>query len=150
MRRTLFKNPSQIEQKTTPDRWKCVLGAFSAPNRAQVGSMTVPLIRGTRHFKVFWPKMAPQGSISGPPEIPKWLKNRTFVHRLALGPSKNGLREGFWNESKNQWKNHWKKDQKSWKNGLKIHWQIDTFSNLRFLVFFKESYVKMRFLQIQG
>ena len=34
----LFENLSKIEQKTTPDRWKCVLGTFSAPNRAQVGS----------------------------------------------------------------------------------------------------------------
>ena len=47
-------NPSKIgpksfqnRPKTIPDRWKCVLGAFSAPNRAQVGSRTLPVRSGT-------------------------------------------------------------------------------------------------------
>ena len=38
MIRKLFKHPSKIDEKTTPDRRKYVLGVFSAPNRAQVGS----------------------------------------------------------------------------------------------------------------
>ena len=101
-------------------------------------------------FRVFWPKKSRQGSLFGPPQIPKWLQNRTFEARSALGPSKNGLGEGFWKKSKNGWKNDWKKDQKSCKNWSKIHWKIDTFSNLRFLVFCKESYVKMRILQVGG
>ena len=33
--------------------------------------------------------------VFGMPGIPKWVQYRTFEARSELGPSKNGLREGF-------------------------------------------------------
>ena len=38
----LVQNPSKTDQKTKPDQYKCILGTFSAPNRAQVGFRTLP------------------------------------------------------------------------------------------------------------
>jgi hypothetical protein len=101
----------KIHPKSVQNPWKInknrflgSFGAFLAQGRAQVGSGTLPGI--SRHLpgNPFWPKMAPQGSIFGTPKIPKWLQNQTFGHRLALGPSKNGLREGFRKKKKNLWK----------------------------------------------
>ena len=66
----LFENPSKIEQKTTPDRWKCVLGAFSAPNRAQVGSRTLPGGKSHRILAPLGLKMSFQGSFLGPSKGP--------------------------------------------------------------------------------
>ena len=140
------QNPWKIDKNRCLGRF----GPFSVPNRGQVGARTLWASSRVTQKSIFGPKMAPQGSLFGPPQIPKWLQNRTFEARSALGPSKNGLGEGFWNKSKNGWKNDWKKDQKSCKNWSKIHWKIHTFSNLRFLVFCKESYVKMRILQVGG
>ena len=47
-------------------------------------------------FSTLWQKKSLQGSILGPPKIPKWLQKRPFEARSALWASKNGLREGFW------------------------------------------------------
>ena len=54
-------------------------------------------------------KVAPRVDFA-PPEIPKWLRNRTVEARPALRASKNGLREGFW-----------KKHEKCMKNGPENH-----------------------------
>ena len=91
-----YPNPAQNPPKTIPNQWKYVLGPFSAPSCGQGGSRTPTPGRGTRLLEPFWQKIVLQGSILGPPEIPKWLQNRTFVHRLALGPSKNYLWKGVW------------------------------------------------------
>ena len=64
------------------------------PNRTLVGSRWASVVRCRCFLGAFWPRRSPQGSILGPPEISKWLQNRTFEYRSALGPSKNGLREG--------------------------------------------------------
>ena len=101
----LFENPSKIEQKTTPDRWKCVLGAFSTPNRAQVGSRTLGAICRVTLLAPFWSKMVFQGAILGPSWGPKSVKNRTFGFRLALGASKNDLWKGVWKKHENLMKN---------------------------------------------
>ena len=105
MRRKLLKNPYQIEQKTTPDRWKCVLGAFSAPNCAQVGFRTLPPKWGTPLFIDFWNIIWIFGPIFGAPGNRRSLQNRTFEGRLGLWPSKNALWEGVWKKHENCMKN---------------------------------------------
>ena len=107
---TIVQNPSGIYQKLYQNQWKCVLGPFSAPNRAQVGSRTLDLNWGTAPFGTFWPKMALEGAMLGPSGIPKSVKNRTFGPRSAQGPSKNGLRKGVW-------KKHEKLMKKRCRNG---------------------------------
>ena len=56
----------------------------------------------------------------GTPDITKWLQNRTFEHRSALGLSKNCLREGLC-----------KKHEKSMRNTLENDriWDAKTFQN---------------------
>ena len=99
--RTSFQN----EPKTVRNREKCVLGAFSAPNRAQFGSRARPVVWRNRLWEPFWSKMSFQGSLSGPIENRKSLKNRSFEDRRALGPSKNGLRKGVRKKHGNLMKN---------------------------------------------
>ena len=96
----LFENPSKIEQKTTPDRWKCVLGASSAPFRAQAGSRTASGLRGRGLLAPLGSKIMFQGSVLGPLENRKSVKNRICEHRRALWPSKNGVWE--WVRKKHQ------------------------------------------------
>jgi hypothetical protein len=44
-----------------------------------------------------------KGCLFGNPENLKWHQNRPVEARSAPGPSKNGPRERFWNNLKNQW-----------------------------------------------
>ena len=90
----LVENPTTINRKTTQNQWNCVLGAFSAPNRAQVGSRTLPLVGGTSPCGASWVQNGVQGSILEPQENRKSVQNRAFEHRLALRPSENGLWKG--------------------------------------------------------
>ena len=90
----LVQYPLQIDQKRHQNQWQCVLGPFSASNRAQVGPRTQNLTRTTSPLEPFWPKMAPRGSISGPLENRKAVQNHTFEEILALGPFKNALWRG--------------------------------------------------------
>ena len=53
----------QNRPKTTPYQFKCVLGAFSAPNRAQVGSRTLRVICRVTLLAPFWSNGSPRGSI---------------------------------------------------------------------------------------
>ena len=99
-----FKN----RPETIPDRWKCVLGTFSAPNRAQVGSRTLGAICRVTLLAPFWSKMPLQGTILEASGVPKSIKNRTFGPRSAQGPSKNDL-----------WKEGWKKHENFMKNRCK-------------------------------
>ena len=108
----IFGNPSKInsksiqnQSKTVQNRDKCVLGAISAPNRAQVGSRTLRPTRSTSPFEPFWPKMKLQGSIFGPLENRKSVQKRIFEDRLALGPSKNGFWKGVRKKHENLMKN---------------------------------------------
>ena len=85
-----MKSPSKIylqiantEQRTIPDRWKCILGAFSAP---KVGSRLLRARKGAEHDL---PKIG-----FGAPENRTSVQHRAFEHRLALRPSKNGLWKG--------------------------------------------------------
>ena len=41
----------KIHQKTIPNRSKCILGAFSAPSRDQVGIGVLPSIKGLHHLE---------------------------------------------------------------------------------------------------
>ena len=59
-------------------------GLFSAPFRAQVGSRTLPGIRGRGLLEPFWPKMGLPGVIFETRLDPKWFQNRTFEGRSAL------------------------------------------------------------------
>ena len=94
IRPKVMPNLSKINQKSTPNRSKYVLGAFSAPNRAQVGNRTPRVVWCNHPRAPFWPKMSLQGSIFGPPKNRKSLPKRTFEDRRVLAPSKNGLWEG--------------------------------------------------------
>ena len=47
----MVPNPTKIDQKRHPNQWKCVLGPFSAQNRDQVASRTLP------GMVPFWSKM---------------------------------------------------------------------------------------------
>ena len=91
----IVRIPSKICQKSIPDRWKYVLGSFSAPNHDQVGPKALPTSWGTRHLALFGPKTAPKGAIFGTRLDLKWFQNRTCEHRLAPWPSKNALRVGI-------------------------------------------------------
>ena len=51
--RTSFQN----QQKTVPNREKCVLGLFSAPNRAQVGSRNGKIRRLRHETSTSWPRV---------------------------------------------------------------------------------------------
>ena len=107
-------NPSKIGQnasKIDKNRFLDCFGAFSAPCRTQVGFREARPGKTTTPLEPFSLKMVLQGSILGSPGTPKWLQNRTFEHRSALGPSKNCLREGFR-----------KKHEKLMKNGSNNHW----------------------------
>ena len=99
------QNPSKIDPKTTPDRWKCVLGAFSAPNCAQVGSRTLSVLRGRSLFMIFWNIIRDYGTIFGAPGNRGSLQNRIFEYRRALWPSKNALWEGVRKKHENCMKN---------------------------------------------
>ena len=72
-----------------------VFGAKSRPGRVQGRPRTGTVDWGTRLLEPFWPKLAPQGLISGSQENRKSAQNRTFADRLALSPSKNGLWKGI-------------------------------------------------------
>ena len=61
-------NPLKIKQKTVPNQWKCVLGAFLAQQRVEDGSSTPRIILATPILKPFWQKMSLQGSVFGTPE----------------------------------------------------------------------------------
>ncbi len=97
----------QNQAKTTPNPDKSVIGAFSAPNHAQVGSRARPAVWSNRLLEPFCPKMVFQGSIFGPLENPKSPPKRTFEDRQALGPSKNGLGEGVQKKRENLTKNRY-------------------------------------------
>ena len=99
----LIQNLSKINKIRSLGRF----GAFSAPFRAQVGSRTLPVLRGTRLLEPFLQKMALQGDSFGHPLDPRWLQNRTFEIRSALGPPQNGLWEGVRKKHENLMKNPW-------------------------------------------
>ena len=83
---------------------------LSAPNLAEVGSGALGIEWGTTPLGVFLAESVVSRVDFRTPADPKWVQNRTFEARSELGPSKNGLREGFR-----------KKHEKSMKNGLKNH-----------------------------
>ena len=72
----------------------------------KVGPGTSPVIRGTQLLDSCWAKMEGARVHFGTPGNRESHQNRTFEHRSALGPSKNGLREGSG-----------KKHEKSMENG---------------------------------
>ena len=90
----IYRKSFQNHPKTILNREQIVLGAFSTPNCAQVGSRTRLGRRQGNTFSPFCAKLAPQGSIFEPLENRKSLRKRIFEDRRALGFSKNGLREG--------------------------------------------------------
>ena len=79
-----------------------VLANMQRPGGSREAS---PGLAGNSKIDFLAQNVAP-GSFLGTLENRKWLQNRTFEARSALGPSKNGLREGFR-----------KKLEKSMKNG---------------------------------
>ena len=89
----------QNQQKTTPYQLKCVLGAFPAPNRAQVGPRTPTVRRETRFFDFFCRKWRSKGRFLGPLEIPKSFQNRTFEYRRALWTPKKLKNDCFFSHS---------------------------------------------------
>ena len=101
----ILKKQSQIDPKILPkiNRIRS-LGRFrsvSAPFCAQVGSRTRPLVWRNRLLEPFWPKVTRQGTILGPPLDSKWLQNRTFEHRSALGPPNMTSGRGFGTKMEN-------------------------------------------------
>ena len=101
--------------KSTFDNF-CLNGAiiwknlFSAPNRAQVGSMTSGANFPLAFWNLFCLRMAHQGSILRPPQNRTWVQNRTFEARSAL-PSERRLAlysplishfQPFWTKKKNE------------------------------------------------
>mgnify|MGYP003314583966 CR=1 FL=1 len=140
----IFENPPKVcpksfqnQPKTFTNQEKCVLGAFSAPNRAQVGSRAHRPKKRTTPFSSFWRKMSLQGSLLGPQEIRESAKNRTIRHGGALGPSKNGLGEGFLSEPKNQWKKIEKNTKNHGKMGSKFIEKLILFRTCDSLFFAK-------------
>ena len=96
------QNPSQIDQKssedqpkTTPNREKYVLGAFSAPNRAQVGPRTLTLTRPTSPLGAFLARNVAQGLIFGPWKIENCSKITLLGIDGRLGPPKMASGRGF-------------------------------------------------------
>ena len=86
---TLIKRAPKGDQKTSKNRCpkKGRLQGRSGGKRALPGDVT------NACWESFWRKMSPKGAIPGTTLNPKWLQNRTFEHRSALGPSKNALWE---------------------------------------------------------
>ena len=106
------------------------LGRFrsvSAPFCAQVGSRTRPLVWRNRLLEPFWPKVTRQGTILGPPLDSKWLQNRTFEHRSALGPPNMTSGRGF----RKQMENVWKIDAK-----IEAFWWLETTFGVIFFAYF--------------
>ena len=101
-------------------------------------------------FTFFGGKCRSKGRFWDPWKIENRSKTALLSENRHLGPLKMVSGRGSRKNMKNQWKMDPKMNQKSCKSCPKMHWKIDTFSNLRFLVFCKESYVKIRFLQNQG
>ena len=100
----IHTNSGQNPSKIGKNRFLGRLGAFSAPNRAQVGSRTQTLIRGTPLLEPSGPKKVLQGSIYGSPKIRKWVQNRTLEDRRALWASKNRFLSGSERDSEKTWK----------------------------------------------
>ena len=99
-----IENLSQMSPNSLENLLYSILGSFSAPFRAQVGSRTASAnCRGTT-LEHFLRKMSPRGVILGTPLNPKWLQNRTVEDRLALRPSKNGLWKGVRKKHENSMK----------------------------------------------
>ena len=74
----LLRKSVQHRPKTVLNRERCVLGPFSAPNRAQVGPRMARARKTTPPLEAFWRKMVPQGSILGPLQNRKSLPKRVF------------------------------------------------------------------------
>ena len=98
------QNPSKIDPKTIPDRWKFVLGAFSAPNCAQVGPRRVT---GGTHppFLSFFEILF---GIMGPFSAPREIKGRSKIVLLIIDghfdPRKMLSGRGFGKNIKIEWK----------------------------------------------
>ena len=75
-----IENLSQMSPNSLENLLYSILGSFSAPFRAQVGSRTLPLVRGTRLLEPFWPKMALQGAVFEHP----WIQNGSKIALLSL------------------------------------------------------------------
>ena len=80
--------------------------------RRQIWSKMLSCIQSFEKIKnqeripqTWWQKMALRGSISGPGEILKGIKNRPFEHRSAFGASKMQSRGGVWKKLKKMKKN---------------------------------------------
>ena len=74
------KNPSKIDPKTIPDRWNCVLGAFSAPNCAQVGFRRAP----GRIRQKFWLIFEILCEFLGPFPAPQEIADRSKIVLLSI------------------------------------------------------------------
>ena len=99
-----IENLSQMSPNSLENLLYSILGSFSAPFRAQVGSRTASVnCRGTT-LEHFLRKMSPRGVILGTPLNPKWLQNRTVEDRSALRPSKNDLWKGVRKKHENSMK----------------------------------------------
>ena len=90
----IIQHPSQNWAKTIPDRRKCDIEAFSAPNRAQAGPKEASRRRLGSIFSQLWPEMSLEALILVPPWIPKCFQNHTVEHMMGPMPSKNALPEG--------------------------------------------------------
>ena len=98
------QNPS----KTTPDRWKCVLGAFLAPNRVPVRARAASSDCRVTLLAHFWLKMALRGAIFESGGEPNSGKRHTFGCKSPQGPSKNDLWKGGWKKHENVMENRCK------------------------------------------
>ena len=97
----IVPNPTHIDQKRHPNQWKCVLGPFSAQNRDQVGSRTLPgffrLLPGNTFGAFLAENGSPLGhivaenrskilflSIDRRLELPKMTSGRVFGKSIKL------------------------------------------------------------------
>ena len=98
------QNPSKIDQKTIPFWWKCVFGAFSVPNRTQVGSKTLRARIRNAILSIFEILFGIMGPFSAPQEI----ADRSKIVLLSIDghfdPRKMPSGRGFGKNSKIEWK----------------------------------------------
>ena len=97
-------NPSKIDEKTIPDRWKCVLGAFSAPNRAQVGSGGVRREKVTHFESNFNRTFGSKGRFWDRRKIDNRFKILFVSIDGHFDPRKMVSGRGFGKNMKNRWK----------------------------------------------
>lgn len=99
----IYPKSLQNRPKTIPNRWTCILGTFSAPNRAEVSSMEASSGKGSARKNTFWLKLSPQGRFLDPWQIGNRSKIALLRIEGHLDPPKMASGRGFAKNVKIEW-----------------------------------------------